>query len=163
MRQRDLSPSVTLVASLMATVVAATLSLAKDDAAAPPVRGNRIREGTQLTEVTGKFEAMGDRANFVFSDSGESVQVLENLALQRVARLLPQIQPGTQWTISGVVTEFNSNNYLLLTKAVQIGQPARKDPATASGIGTRVPVDYSKTNQEKPSAKKQESTDVSHP
>jgi hypothetical protein len=151
------------MASIIATVVTASLSIAKDDAAATPARGHRIREGTLLTEVSGKFEAIGDRANFVFADSGESVHVLENLALQRVARVLPQIQPGTQWTINGVVTEFNSENYLLLTKAVQIGRPAQKEPAAPSGIGTRVPVDYSKSNQEKPNEKKQESTDVSHP
>jgi hypothetical protein len=163
MRQRDFSKRVTLVASIIATLVIANLSVAKDDAAAPPGSGHRIREGTQLTEVSGKFEAIGDRANFVFADSGESVHVLENLALQRVARVLPQVQPGTQWTISGVVTEFNGNNYLLLTKAVQIGKPAQKASAAASGIGTRAPVDYSKANHEKPGAKKQESKDVSHP
>jgi hypothetical protein len=154
---------VILLACLCVRVVASHPSLAKDDVATPTATGHRLREGTQLSEVSGKFEAVGDRANFVFADSGESVQVLENLALQRVARVLPQLQPGTQWAISGVVTEFNSKNYLLLTKAVQTGKSLPKESAAASGIGTRAPVDYSKTEPKKPGATKQDSTHDSHP
>lgn len=163
MRPQSLDVRIALLTAIIATIVAANVAISKDGVVAPPSGGQRLREGTQLIEVTGKFEAAGDRASFVISDSSESVRVLENLALQRVMRVLPQIQPGTQWTISGVITEYNNGNYLLLTKTVQTGKPVSKESTTASGIGTRAPVDYSKTNQEKPGAKIQEPTNVSHP
>ncbi len=163
MRPQALNGRIAQLTAIIATIVAANVGISKDGVIAPPGGGQRLREGTQLIEVTGKFEAAGDRASFVIADSSESVRVLENLALQRVMRVLPQIQPGTQWTISGMVTEYNNGNYLLLTRAIQAGRPASKESTTASGIGTRVPVDYSKTNQEKPGAKIQEPTNVSHP
>lgn len=163
MRPQTLDGRIALLTAIVATIVAANVAISKDGVVAPPGGGQRLREGTQLIEVTGKFESAGDRTSFVIADSSESLRVLENLALQRVTRVLPQVQPGTQWTISGVVTEFNNNNYLLMTKAVQTGKPASKESTPASGIGTRAPVDYSKANQEKPGAKIQEPTNVSHP
>lgn len=163
MRTLELYGRIAYLTATIAMVFVANVAISKDGVVAPPGGGQRLREGTQLIEVTGKFEAAGDGANFVLAESGESVQVLENLALQRISRVLPQLQPGMQWTISGVVTEYNSRNYLLLTKAVQTGKSASQESTATSGIGTRAPVDYSKPSQEKPGAKNQESTHVSHP
>jgi hypothetical protein len=125
--------------------------------------GQRLREGTRLVDVPGRFEAVGDRVNFTFADSRDSIRVLENLSLQRVFRVLGQTQGGTQWTVSGTITEYNNGNYLLLTKAVQAGKPGTKESAPGSGIGTRPKVDYSNSPDRKSGEKKQEATHDGHP
>ena len=142
--------------SLVAAVVAVNLVFAKDNDAVPPHGGVRLREGTRLFEVSGRFEAVGDRVNFVVADSGESVRILENLALQRISSVLKESQTSPQWTISGTITEYNSQNYLLLTKALQAVKSVPKEPAAASGIGTRPRVDYSDFQEKKPSPKNEE-------
>jgi hypothetical protein len=111
--------------------------------------GERLREGTRISDVTGTFQFAGDRVAFhpddnrsldghggpagkgpagrtvptssqVASkgDKAESFRVLENLALERINRELGQARGTLQWTVSGIVTEYRGNNYLLVTKAV---------------------------------------------
>ncbi|WP_425614656.1 hypothetical protein NA78x_004530 [Anatilimnocola sp. NA78] len=80
--------------------------------------GERQREGTKLTEVVGRFELAGDRITFYPNGSRDSYRVLENLALERVGQVLSESRARQEWTISGVLTEFRGNNYLLLNKAV---------------------------------------------
>jgi len=80
--------------------------------------GDRQREGTKLTEVVGRFELAGDRITFYPNGGRESYRVLENLALERVSQVLSESRARQDWTISGVLTEFRGNNYLLLNKAV---------------------------------------------
>jgi len=106
---------------------------------------------------------VGDRVSFTSDDSRDSIRVLENLSLQRVSRVLGQTQTGTQWTVSGTITEYNNGNYLLLTKAIQLEKPATKETAGASGIGTRPKVDYSNPPDQKTGEKKQETTHDRHP
>ena len=115
----------------------------------------RLREGTRLTDINGRFEVAGDRVSFAATELAESLRVLENLALERIARILAENRASPEWTISGTVTEYNGANFLLLTKAVQTGKPAGKEPtkkettkketasAPAGGIGTPPGVDYS--------------------
>ena len=120
--------------------------------------GLRQREGTRLTEVNGRFEVTGDRVSFATTDSADSMRVLENLALERIARVLAENRASPEWTISGTVTEYNGANYLLLTKAVQTGKPAANEPTrkgtptapVAGGIGTQPRVDYSGGKEKKP-------------
>ena len=78
----------------------------------------RIREGTRLVEVSGTFGRMGDRITFQPTGQEDSLLVLENLALQRVGRVLNEDRQSLPWVVSGVVTEYQDANYLLLTKAV---------------------------------------------
>ena len=83
--------------------------------------GERLREGTRITDVTGSFQFSSDRVSFHpdgKGDKGESFRVLENLALERINRELGQARGILQWTVSGMVTEFRGNNYLLVTKAM---------------------------------------------
>ena len=83
--------------------------------------GERLREGTRITDVPGSFQFSGDRVSFHpdgKGDKGESFRVLENLALERINRELGQARGNLQWTVSGMVTEFRGNNYLLVTKAM---------------------------------------------
>ena len=81
--------------------------------------GERLREGTRLTDVSGSFQTAGDRISFhPDGGKGESYRVLENLALERVDRFLGQARGTPTWTVSGVITEFRGTNYLLVTKAM---------------------------------------------
>jgi len=79
----------------------------------------RLREGTKLVDVVGSFQAaVGDSISFSLEGSKESFRVLENLALQRVGQTLENNLNAKHWVISGIITEYRSANYLLLTKAV---------------------------------------------
>ena len=152
-----------LLTLMIAAVVVLNLAFAGENSAAPARGAQRLREGTRLLEISGRFEAVGDQVNFVFADSGESVRILENLALERIFRVLSDSQASPNWIISGTVTEYNSGNYLLLTKAVQVGKSAPKESARAGGIGTGPRLDYSGSKEKKPSEKNQESSHDKHP
>ena len=80
--------------------------------------GERLREGTRLNDVAGSFQFSGDRVAFHPDGKGESYRVLENLALERISRVLGQARGTPNWTVSGMVTEYRGSNYLLVTKAV---------------------------------------------
>ncbi len=80
--------------------------------------GERLREGTRLTDVVGQFQTAGDRVSFHPDGQGESYRVLENLALQRIDEYLGANRGAPTWTVSGVVTEFRGSNFLLVSKAV---------------------------------------------
>ena len=69
--------------------------------------------------MTGTFQAAGaDSVSFLVNGNKESYRVLQNLALQRVSFALEDNRALRQWIISGTITEFRGQNYLLLTKAV---------------------------------------------
>jgi hypothetical protein len=89
----------------------------------PPLGQNkpaeRLRENTRLVDVTGTFQATGgDSVSFSPSGNKDSLRVLENLALERISRTLDENRGSRQWVVSGTVTEYRGNNYLLVTKAV---------------------------------------------
>jgi hypothetical protein len=88
--------------------------------------GDRQREGTRLTDVSGRFEIAGDRVTFFPAASRESYRLLENLSLERVAQVLSESRLRQEWTVSGTLTEFRGANYLLLTKAVIRAQTEAK-------------------------------------
>ncbi|MDX1945986.1 MAG: hypothetical protein SFU86_11365 [Pirellulaceae bacterium] len=84
----------------------------------PPKPGERLREGTKLIDVVGTFRFTGDQVAFSPAAGGDSVRVLENLALERIARLLGEIRGVPTWVVSGQITEYRGANFLLVTKAV---------------------------------------------
>lgn len=86
--------------------------------------GQRLREGSKLADLEGRFEVAGERVTFFPADNSESFRVLENLSLERIHNVLAGSRENPQWIVSGVVTEFNGANYLLLIKAVQSVKPA---------------------------------------
>jgi hypothetical protein len=88
--------------------------------------GDRQREGTRLTDVSGRFEIAGDRVTFFPASGRESYRLLENLSLERVAQVLSESRSRQEWTVSGTLTEFRGANYLLLTKAVIRAQTEAK-------------------------------------
>ena len=79
----------------------------------------RLREGTRLTDVVGSFQSIGnDNVSFALGGNKDSFRVLENLALQRINQVLDENRGPRQWIVSGLITEYRGNNYLLVTKAV---------------------------------------------
>ncbi len=88
-----------------------------DPAAGEPA-ADRVREGTELVEALGNFEVTGDRATFFDRTTNRRFRVLENLALERVIRVVDDRPGRLAWRVTGVVTEFQGANFLLVTHAV---------------------------------------------
>lgn len=90
-----------------------------------------LREGDHLEQRAGRFKASGNRLVFELAEkSADGVSkffVLENLNLERVARVIDADPEPIDWTVSGVITEFRGANYLSLKEAVRKTRAA-KDP-----------------------------------
>ena len=72
--------------------------------------GERLREGTRLNDVPGSFSSAGDRVTFhPDGGKGESYRLLENLALERISRELGRLAARSNWTVSGMVTEYREH------------------------------------------------------
>lgn len=76
----------------------------------------RLREGMKFVNQVGELREAGGRIAFYPDGETHSLQLLENLALERVSRDLDQ--PNRKWSLTGVVTEYRGGNYLLLHRAV---------------------------------------------
>ncbi len=103
-----------------ATPAAATSnSIAPNKAQSEGTAKYRMREGAVLSDHTGFFRQDGELAVFVTSDSVE-LSALPNLSLERVMRTLKTSDEAEsiRWSVSGVITEFNGRNYLLINRAV---------------------------------------------
>jgi hypothetical protein len=79
----------------------------------------RLREGTVIANQAGHFRHEGEGAVFINDKQNEFI-ALPNLSLERVTRTLKGFDEpeGVRWTVSGVITEFNGRNYLLINRAV---------------------------------------------
>lgn len=77
----------------------------------------RLREGTELTALSGHFERVGERFLFVAAAGTGRFTVLENLGLERALERAGERVSTTQWTIDATVTEFRGANYLLVRRA----------------------------------------------
>jgi hypothetical protein len=105
--------------------------------AASPEEGTseRAREGTRIVNQLGKFKTTGDR--LTFQPHGTELQVLglENLALERIGKVLADRRDQAdelQWEITGVYTEYRGANYLLVTHAVLKTKANRSSPVLSS-------------------------------
>lgn len=111
---------------------------AAPDAAAgeetPPagVGKDRLREGTELVEQPGIFRMAGDRMTF-FTDLGEGrFVVLENLILERVGDVIGEYQTPPYWSVTGTLTEYQGENFLLIHRAVLSNGEAEKEGGVRS-------------------------------
>jgi hypothetical protein len=77
----------------------------------------RWREGTHLEHQEGSFTRSTDRFVFVLADGRGQFVVLENLNLERIARLSAESQTNQVWAVSGTISEFRGTNYLFVTWA----------------------------------------------
>lgn len=90
--------------------------------AARPEKGaetlERQREGTKIAGQVGQFKMTGDRLTFYAQNPQQQpLQVLENLGLERVSRMMTEKGGTLEWTIDGTLTEYQGVNFLLLTRA----------------------------------------------
>lgn len=88
--------------------------------------GLRLREGVTLVNQIGELRYHGDGVAFYPDGETHSLQLLENLALERVSHDLDQSH--RKWSVTGIVTEYKGSNFLLLQRAV-----LKARPATTSG------------------------------
>lgn len=93
----------------------------------------RLREGTVL-ELQGTFRLAGDRMMFYCEGDGRRFGTLENLNLERIARRVSESAEALQWNVTATVTEFQGANYLLVSRAVVLPNPARRPVSAAPGI-----------------------------
>ncbi len=78
----------------------------------------RAREGTELVDQVGTFQVLGERVVFVAERNSQRLVALENLNLERIARTLASHPYPLQWKVSGKVTEFRGNNFILVERAI---------------------------------------------
>lgn len=78
----------------------------------------RLREGTELHEVPGQFRPVDGRFEFASADGVYRLRLLENLALERAARKVSDSPQGVIWKVTGVVTEYQGANYLLVKRII---------------------------------------------
>jgi hypothetical protein len=108
----------------------ASEKVAADGASPDPSSSSlRMREGTKLTDQLGDFQKSGDRYNFYPLEGKGVLRVLENLALERVAGVLLDDPSPRTWSVSGVLTEYRGENFLLITRAVLKSRGARPTPS----------------------------------
>ena len=75
------------------------------------------REGTEFHNQLGTFRMTGDRAIFTTADN-QQIRGLENLNLARIVNTIVDSPDSLTWSVSGVLTEYQGANYLLVTKAI---------------------------------------------
>ncbi len=85
---------------------------------------NRIREGTELVNQPGYFRVVDDRVTFAVADGSKRFVTLENLNLERVVHAISANPGQLEWSVSGVVTEYQQSNYLLVRRAVLASKPS---------------------------------------
>ncbi len=98
-------------------------------------RRELLREGTQLSDTLGHFKLSGSRVVFVLADGSRQLTVLENLNLERVTQMARDDGQRVSWTVSGLVTEYQGTNYLLVNRARRRSSPARRPAAEAEADG----------------------------
>ena len=81
----------------------------------------RVREGTELTDVLGYFTSTGNRVTFIEAEGGSRFAGLENLNLERISKMISKAPKQMDWEVSGEVTEYRGANFLLVRRAVLKG------------------------------------------
>ena len=87
-----------------------------------------------LANVVGSFQDAGERIAFHPDDGRGPFLVLENQMRERVERLRRETG-DCAWVVSGVLTEYGGQNYLLLNRVVvkpEIPQNAADTPGLAA-------------------------------
>ncbi len=97
--------------------------------------GGRWREGSKLVDVPGQFKISGDRVAFYSLDGKSRFACLENLNSERIARIVGESPESLEWAVQGTITEYKSENYLLVTQAVIRSRGGRdtRSPNNRSG------------------------------
>lgn len=78
----------------------------------------------------GFFRMTGDRVIFYCPQRNSRYMALENLNLERIVRVLDDQARQRKWKVTGTLTEYRGENYLLVEKAVleSWGDSVRRSP-----------------------------------
>ena len=89
-----------------------------------------LREGTRIVDQPGHFRLTGDRIVFFSTQHNARYVVLENLNLERIAKAMADQPSRRKWKVTGTLTEYHGDNYLLVEKVVleSWGTTVRKSP-----------------------------------
>ncbi len=92
-----------------------------EEASSPTSQSNtdtsdRFREGTRVVGLSGTFSENGRRWMMHAENSGPTFRILENLTLQRIANAITDDAQDNFWKVSGILTEFQNENFLLIDR-----------------------------------------------
>ena len=115
-------------------------SPAKDKSA--PAGRQLLREGYELRDQLGTFRAVGGRLLFALDKRPARLVALENLNLERIARVMAENPAAVEWRINGVVSEYRGVNYVMIERAVLRNTAAEPPTSTPpSAPPAKSPVD----------------------
>lgn len=77
------------------------------------------REGKRLEQHRVDFRADSDGLKALIENDTVAIEVLKNLAAQRIFRATRDDPDDGAWTIHGFITEFEGRNFLFIEKAVR--------------------------------------------
>ena len=81
-----------------------------------PNASDKHREGTRVTGLVGTFEPAGRRWTFVADSGDQAYVVLENQSLERIAKAIDEDPQDRHWKVSGELTEYFDENFLLIDR-----------------------------------------------
>jgi len=94
---------------------------------------SRLREGTKVNDLVGSVGQTGQRYTLFVDTNGNRFVLLENLMLERILRSQASYPEQVQWKVSGTVTEFQGQNYLLINHALLHGRLGDKNKPSPPG------------------------------
>ncbi|MDR1483868.1 MAG: hypothetical protein LBT09_03495 [Planctomycetaceae bacterium] len=83
-----------------------------------PTTKKRIREGVTFQNKRVFFRKTGNRTTVYTVEGNDRYVCLENLNLERILKAIAERPEQGTWKIDGVFTEFNSENFVLISRAV---------------------------------------------
>lgn len=102
--------------TLLAIIVSARFAAADGDdkRATTKVAARLLREGARLEQQSVTCRASNDVLLVELDNGEQSIEVLRNLAAQRILQACQEDASDCAWTVSGKITEFKGLNYILL-------------------------------------------------
>jgi hypothetical protein len=87
-----------------------------------------LREGGKIVNQAGYFRASGNRLTFESADYKRSFIALENHNLEQVAQAVAENAKQLEWIVSGTISEYRGENFLLVNRA-ELKSPIRSSNA----------------------------------
>jgi len=115
-----------LAVVLMLAVASRGLSTDTSSSSGEPAgkRPSQHREGTRIVGLVATFSESARRWTCTSAAGDVTFRVLENQTLFRITRAITSDPRDNQWKVSGVLTEFGEENYLLLNRAERTSTPS---------------------------------------
>lgn len=75
-----------------------------------------------MKQSAGRFQLFGDCLDFFIGNELVPLQTLENLALERIVRVIGNSRAPNQlyWVVNNMVTEFHDDHHLMLRSATVV-------------------------------------------